>query len=83
MIKGGCLCGDIKYEYHGKISEFVICHCNQCKRAQGSMFAANAPVDAGRFEITMGKALLKVYCSSPNKATGILFKVRQSYFFKA
>ena len=67
MIKGHCLCGGIQYEYHGTISELVICHCNQCQSAQGSAFATNAPIDANLFKFTKGKALLKVYYSNPKK----------------
>jgi len=67
MIKGGCLCGEIQYVYRGTINELVVCHCNQCKRAQGTAFAANAPVDAGLFKITSGESLLQVYYSSPKK----------------
>ena len=67
MIEGACLCGEIQYKYSGTINELVICHCNQCKRAQGTVFATNAPVDAELFEITMGQELLQAYYSSPKK----------------
>lgn len=67
MITGSCLCGGVKYEYHGTISELVICHCNQCKRAQGTAFATNAPVESILLKFTKGEALLKVYNSNPKK----------------
>ena len=67
MITGSCLCGGVQYEYHGTISELVICHCNQCKRAQGTAFATNAPVESSLLKLTKGEALLKVYFSNPKK----------------
>lgn len=67
MIKGHCLCQQIQYEYHGEIQEVAICHCNQCKQAQGTPFVTNAPIQLKAFYILKGEALLKSYFSSPNK----------------
>jgi hypothetical protein len=67
MIEGGCLCGGIRYEYDGEIGEISICHCSQCRKAQGSAFAAVSPVAADRFRILAGAELLKEYRSSPDK----------------
>lgn len=67
MIKGNCLCGEVRYEYRGAIQEVVICHCEQCKRAQGTPFATNAPIQLKHFAFTRGVELLKAHFSSPNK----------------
>lgn len=67
MIKGHCLCQGIQYEYHGEINEVAICHCYQCKQAQGTPFATNAPVSTAAFQVVQGQALLKSYFASPNK----------------
>lgn len=67
MIKGRCLCAGVKYEYKRPLQEVVICHCDQCKRAQGTPFASNAPIDAADFEIIEGQALLAEYFSSESK----------------
>lgn len=67
MIQGQCLCGDIQYQYHGSITELIICHCNQCKRAQGTAFALNSPVKAEFFRITQGRSRLHAYFSSDKK----------------
>ncbi|MDP2822502.1 MAG: hypothetical protein Q8O52_07460 [Sulfuritalea sp.] len=45
MIEGSCLCGGIRYQYDGEIEEISICHCSQCRKAQGSAFAAASPVE--------------------------------------
>jgi len=67
MIEGGCLCGGIRYRYDGEIEHISVCHCSQCRKAQGSAFAAVAPVDAARFTILQGAELLREYRSSPDK----------------
>lgn len=67
MIKGTCLCQQVKYEYTQKIEEVAICHCDQCKRAQGTPFVTNAPISAAGFRFVEGEALVKEFYSSPNK----------------
>jgi hypothetical protein len=67
MIKGACLCGRVQYQYAAEIKEVAICHCKQCKLAQGTPFATNAPVDLSNFEWTKGAQNLTSYFSSPNK----------------
>lgn len=67
MIKGSCLCQGVKYEYQDSINEVAVCHCNQCKRAQGTPFVTNAPINTNRFSFTHGAELVKEFFSSPNK----------------
>jgi len=67
MIKGNCLCGRVKYEYSVEIDEVAVCHCDQCKLAQGTAFATNAPVDASKFKWLEGEDNLTAYFSSANK----------------
>lgn len=67
MIKGRCLCEGVNYEFKGSFTEVAICHCNQCKRAQGTPFVTNAPIDLEKFTVTKGVDLLKAFFSSPNK----------------
>ncbi len=68
MIEGSCLCGGVRYQYDGEIGEISICHCSQCRKAQGSSFAAVSPVDAAKFRLLAGAELLREYRSSPDKA---------------
>ncbi len=67
MIKGSCLCTQVQYEYHGEITELAVCHCHQCKRAQGTAFVTNAPIESSKLKWISGEALLKSYYSSENK----------------
>ena len=38
MIRGSCLCGDIRFELTGEIIDFSACHCSQCRKAYGAAF---------------------------------------------
>ena len=64
---GGCLCGAIRYEIDGALPPIQICHCEDCRKAQGSAFAANMPIAAENFRLTAGQANLRAYESSPGK----------------
>lgn len=36
---GGCLCGAVKYEVHGKLYNVINCHCSKCRRIHGHISA--------------------------------------------
>ncbi|MGH8453090.1 MAG: GFA family protein [Nevskiales bacterium] len=67
MINGSCLCGGVRYEYQGDIQEISLCHCSQCRKAQGSAFVAVSTVESDRFKLISGAELLKEFRSTPNK----------------
>lgn len=67
MIKGSCLCKGITYEYDGEITELAVCHCNMCKRAQGTALVTNAPIESDKFKVLTGQDLMKDYFSSEHK----------------
>lgn len=67
MHKGSCSCGKIQYQYSGSLQEISMCHCRDCRKAQGTAFAAVSAIESSQFEITEGHKLLKSYQSSPNK----------------
>ena len=38
---GSCLCGAVRYEVHGELERFYLCHCEYCRKDTGSAHAAN------------------------------------------
>lgn len=64
---GSCLCNSIKFEFESKFNSYGFCHCRSCRKASGSAFAANIPVEAARFRLISGDSMLQKYESSPNK----------------
>lgn len=61
MHEGSCLCGAVRYVIHGEPGSAVFCHCNRCRKANGSAFASNAAVDEAIFELTQGQEALKSF----------------------
>lgn len=68
MIVGSCLCGRVRYQYAGEIDEISLCHCSQCRKAQGSAFVAVAPIARSLFTIVSGREQLKEFRATPGKA---------------
>ena len=65
--QGGCLCGAARYAVEGEIAPIQLCHCGQCRKAQGGPFAANAPVAASAFRLLQGEDALREFRASPGK----------------
>jgi hypothetical protein len=64
---GRCLCGGVRFAVEGPLSGVQFCHCEDCRRAQGSAFAANMPVAVENFRLEAGEDLLAAFESSPGK----------------
>jgi hypothetical protein len=47
-LTGGCLCGDVRIRASGEPYRVGLCHCLDCRRHHGALFAATAifPEDA-------------------------------------
>jgi len=67
MLRGGCLCGALRYEIDVPLGPIVLCHCGSCRRASGSAFAANASLRADGFRWLAGREALVEHESSPGK----------------
>jgi hypothetical protein len=67
VLTGSCLCRAVRFEIRGELGSIVYCHCESCRKAQGTAFAANAPVAAEGFVLTSGAELVAKYESSPGK----------------
>ncbi len=66
-MKGGCLCGTIRYEISGEHLEMHQCHCHQCRRASGASFATTMAVRTADFDFLKGEKNLAAYESTPGK----------------
>jgi hypothetical protein len=64
---GSCLCGGIKFTINGVIGPIQICHCMQCRKAQGTAIVTNVPVSMHEFTLNEGSDLLTSFESSPGK----------------
>lgn len=67
MYTGSCLCGGVRFRIDAELAPIQICHCSQCRKAQGVPFASNIPVDSAAFHFISGSELLTEFESSPGK----------------
>ncbi|WP_284048088.1 GFA family protein [Marinobacter sp. ATCH36] len=66
-LSGSCLCGGVRYEVHGRLTEVINCHCSMCRKLHASAFRTRAKVQASDWSIVDGQDLLKFYESSPGE----------------
>lgn len=60
-LKGGCLCGAVRYEVVGEPQRFYHCHCLRCRKSSGTGHASNLMLADARLTFTQGESLLKSY----------------------
>jgi hypothetical protein len=63
-IKGGCLCGRVRYEITGPLFDVDHCHCSMCRRQHGAAFSTYAAFNPGEFEWISGEDQVNVYETS-------------------
>jgi hypothetical protein len=53
---GGCLCGELRYEFTTEPTTVYVCHCTECQKVSSSAFGVSVRVNADNFNITKGKS---------------------------
>ena len=57
MVRGGCLCGAVRFRVAADLADPIACHCKECRRQSGHYFAAvAAPGAALAFDAEHGLA---------------------------
>jgi hypothetical protein len=64
LIQGSCLCGGFQFEILAPIGEVRLCHCDLCRRANGTAFSANARIPLERYRVIAGEDRISGYESS-------------------
>ncbi|NBC34531.1 MAG: GFA family protein [Alphaproteobacteria bacterium] len=65
---GGCLCGAVRFEVNGPLTDLHACHCSQCRRQSGH-FPVAASARLSEFVLTETRGL-KWYRSSETARRG-------------
>ena len=65
--RGSCLCKGVRFTISGPLAPIQVCHCGQCRKAQGGPVATNIPVDGRALSFTSGQHLIREFESSPGK----------------
>lgn len=67
MYTGSCLCGGVQFRIEAELEPIQVCHCSQCRKAQGTAFATNTPVSSTDFHLVTGAELITAFESSLGK----------------
>ncbi len=67
VTTGSCLCGGISFRIDAALQPVQVCHCTQCRKAQGGPLVAVTPVATKDFTLDDVQGLLRRYESSPGK----------------
>jgi hypothetical protein len=59
---GGCLCGEVRYQFSGPKLDQLICHCRMCQKASGGPLGALVFIRRENLGITKGQ--LRVFAST-------------------
>ena len=79
-LKGGCLCGSIKFKTYGWHRDVHNCHCLQCTKSHGN-YAAYTCIKQHNI-VFLKKKTLRWYKSSKRAKRGFCKKCGASLFFK-
>lgn len=61
MIRGGCLCGDVRFEIARADGPFELCHCPRCRKVSGSAFMAALGVRAEDYRLVSGQDRIRTF----------------------
>jgi len=56
-MRGSCLCGAVTYEAIPPLRDVIVCHCTQCRKTSGQLWAATS-VPHDRFRLGESGALV-------------------------
>ncbi|MBV8962117.1 MAG: GFA family protein [Hyphomicrobiales bacterium] len=80
MLMGGCLCGGVRYRVMAEMSDISLCHCSQCARTTGHIFAsADCSADALTFDESRA---LRWYRSSEKAERGFCSECGGNLFWR-
>lgn len=63
MLTGNCLCGNVHYhvDIDNTIDKLIFCHCQRCRKWNGSTFNAAIAVTAKELTIIKGQQSIKTF----------------------
>ena len=80
VISGSCECRNMKFEIQGQIPDAVACHCSQCRKTSGHVWASVLVPDE-QFTL-LSDDTLKWRCSSEFANRGFCTECGSRLFYK-
>lgn len=68
--QGSCLCGGVRYEINGELTDVLNCHCSMCRKLHAAAFRTRAKVRTEDWITLKGQELIRFYESSPGEHKG-------------
>jgi len=59
-VRGGCLCGGVRYEVTAPFLRANLCHCSRCRKHSGAAASAQGRVPREGFTLLEGAELIKI-----------------------
>ena len=81
-IKGGCLCGKVRYEIDGPLFDASHCHCSMCRRAHGAGYVTWVRLPRHQLRFLTGEETLANYRSSDHATRSFCRRCGSSLFFE-
>lgn len=78
MLKGSCLCGDVRFTVTGEPFDPAACHCSQCRKMSGHVWAAAIVAEDG-LQI---EGPVRWYEASPRARRGFCPRCGSSLFWQ-
>jgi len=83
MVRGGCLCGAVRYVITLPTLWCAHCHCSQCRRFHGAGYVTWTGVPEDRFQVAQGQEHLRWYQSSAEAQRGFCGQCGSSLLFRS
>lgn len=81
LYQGSCLCASIRYELLATPKAVSHCHCSQCRKAHGALFASFGSVPRRALRIVQGEDALTAYPSSESVLRSFCSRCGSSLFW--
>lgn len=81
-MRGGCLCGAIRFEVNGPSNWCAHCHCTICQQAHGAAFVTWVGVPRKNVNLAKGEDQLKWHPSSESAERGFCTECGSTLFFR-
>lgn len=66
LLKGSCLCGQVKVEMPDRFDYIGSCHCSECRKFSGAANATAGGIDGELMNIVRGEEFISLYRKSEN-----------------
>ena len=83
VVRGSCLCEQIRFEITPPTNWCAHCHCTMCRRTHGAAVVTWVGVPEEQLSITGGEESLRWYASSEDSRRGFCPRCSSSLFFRS